>query len=71
MSANQPRARNNDGARAVFVSEGLQKFVLPERLGAGRFEKIGFAGAHWVAQFVGSLDGRLARPRPASRGIAQ
>jgi uncharacterized membrane protein YphA (DoxX/SURF4 family) len=41
---------------AVFVSEGLQKFLFPEQLGAGRFEKIGFAGAHWLAPLVGSFE---------------
>jgi uncharacterized membrane protein YphA (DoxX/SURF4 family) len=41
---------------AVFVSEGLQKFLFPEQLGSGRFEKIGFAGAHWLAPFVGSFE---------------
>jgi uncharacterized membrane protein YphA (DoxX/SURF4 family) len=41
---------------AVFVSEGLQKFLFPEQLGAGRFERIGFAGAHWLAPFVASFE---------------
>jgi uncharacterized membrane protein YphA (DoxX/SURF4 family) len=41
---------------AVFVSEGLQKFLFPEQLGSGRFEKIGFAGAHCLAPFVGSFE---------------
>jgi putative oxidoreductase len=27
----------------VFLSEGIQKFIFPELLGPGRFEKIGFA----------------------------
>ena len=41
---------------AVFLSEGLQKFLLPAELGSGRFEKIGFAGADWLAPFVGSFE---------------
>ncbi|HEX5066584.1 MAG TPA: DoxX family protein [Myxococcota bacterium] len=40
----------------VFVSEGLQKFLFPDQLGVGRFEKIGFAGAHWLAPFVGTFE---------------
>ena len=30
----------------IFLSEGIQKFVFPESLGAGRFEKIGIPYAH-------------------------
>jgi uncharacterized membrane protein YphA (DoxX/SURF4 family) len=41
---------------AVFVSEGLQKFLFPEQLGSGRFEKIGFESAHLLAPFVGSFE---------------
>ncbi|HVP31738.1 MAG TPA: DoxX family protein [Myxococcota bacterium] len=41
---------------AVFLSEGLQKFLFPEQLGSGRFEKIGFASAHLLAPFVGSFE---------------
>lgn len=41
---------------AVFLSEGLQKFLLPETIGAGRFAKIGFAAPHLVAPFVGSFE---------------
>jgi putative oxidoreductase len=41
---------------AVFLSEGLQKFLLPEALGASRFAKIGFAAPHVVAPFVGSFE---------------
>jgi putative oxidoreductase len=34
---------------AVFLTEGIQKFLFPETLGAGRFEKIGFANpAFWA-----------------------
>lgn len=34
-------------AGAVFLSEGIQKFLFADKLGAGRFEKIGF----WEASF--------------------
>lgn len=42
-------------AGAVFVSEGLQKFLFPEQLGSGCFEKDRFAGAHQLASFVGTF----------------
>ena len=33
----------------VFVSEGIQKFLFPEQVGTGRFEKIGFSDpAFWA-----------------------
>lgn len=32
----------------VFVAEGLQKFVIPQLLGSGRFASIGVA-CHWRA----------------------
>lgn len=41
---------------AVFVSEGVQKFLFPEQLGAGRFEGIGFAHPQLLAPFVGSFE---------------
>jgi putative oxidoreductase len=37
---------------AVFLSEGLQKFIFPEALGPGRFAKIGFAMPVFTAYFV-------------------
>jgi uncharacterized membrane protein YphA (DoxX/SURF4 family) len=37
---------------AVFVSEGIQKFLFPVALGAGRFAKIGFPSPAWVATGV-------------------
>jgi uncharacterized membrane protein YphA (DoxX/SURF4 family) len=37
---------------AVFLSEGIQKFLYPESIGAGRFEKIGFASPEFTAAFV-------------------
>jgi uncharacterized membrane protein YphA (DoxX/SURF4 family) len=40
----------------VFLSEGLQKFLFPESVGAGRFARIGFPQAEFVASFVGSFE---------------
>ncbi len=36
----------------VFLSEGIQKFLFPETVGAGRFEKIGFANPEAMATLV-------------------
>lgn len=41
---------------AVFLSEGIQKFIDPANVGAGRFEKIGFPNPSFVAQFVGGFE---------------
>jgi len=40
----------------VFLSEGIQKFLIPELVGAGRFEKIGFANPEFLAEFVASFE---------------
>lgn len=40
----------------IFLSEGIQKFLYPGDLGAGRFAKMGFAGAEWLAPFVGCFE---------------
>ena len=40
----------------VFLSEGIQKFLFPELVGAGRFEKIGFANPEFSAAFVASFE---------------
>ena len=40
----------------VFLSEGIQKFLFPELIGAGRFEKIGFANPEFLASFVASFE---------------
>jgi putative oxidoreductase len=40
----------------VFLSEGIQKFLFPELIGAGRFEKIGFAHSEFLASFVASFE---------------
>jgi putative oxidoreductase len=36
----------------VFLSEGIQKFLYPEIVGVGRFEKIGFENPEFWAYFV-------------------
>ena len=41
---------------AVFLSEGIQKFLFAEQLGAGRFAKIGLPAAHFFGPFVGSFE---------------
>jgi putative oxidoreductase len=38
---------------AVFLSEGIQKFLFPDSRGAGRFVKIGIAAPEIMAPFVG------------------
>src|ERR1051325_916482 len=38
---------------AVFLSEGIQKFLFPKDLGVGRFIKIGIPAPQVVAPFVG------------------
>jgi putative oxidoreductase len=40
----------------VFLSEGIQKFLFPAALGAGRFEKIGIPWPHGMAPFVGVVE---------------
>ena len=40
----------------VFVSEGIQKFLFPAQLGAGRFEKIGIPSPHLMAPVVGTFE---------------
>jgi len=39
-------------AGLVFLSEGIQKLLFPETLGAARFERIGFANPEFLAAFV-------------------
>ena len=41
---------------AVFLSEGIQKFLYPAALGAGRFEKMGFEAAEYLAPMVGTFE---------------
>jgi putative oxidoreductase len=40
----------------VFLSEGIQKFLLPEVRGAGRFEKIGLPSPDFLGSFVGTFE---------------
>lgn len=40
----------------VFVSEGIQKYIYPAQVGAGRFEKIGFPNPAFWAHVTGSLE---------------
>jgi uncharacterized membrane protein YphA (DoxX/SURF4 family) len=41
---------------AVFVSEGIQKFLEPASLGAGRFAKIGIPSPDVMGPFVGAVE---------------
>ena len=41
---------------AVFLSEGIQKFLFPAALGVGRFVKIGIAAPSLTAPFVGAVE---------------
>jgi putative oxidoreductase len=41
---------------AVFLSEGIQKFLFPAELGAGRFAKIGIPWPQVTGPFVGTLE---------------
>jgi len=40
----------------VFASEGIQKFLYPEALGAGRFAKIGIPAPEVMGPFVGVIE---------------
>ena len=40
----------------IFLSEGIQKFLFPELLGTGRFEKIGFNDPAFWAYFTGTFE---------------
>jgi putative oxidoreductase len=42
--------------RAIFLSEGVQKFLFPEALGPGRFLEIGIPAPHLMVPFVGGLE---------------
>lgn len=43
-------------AGSVFLSEGIQKFIYPEELGAGRFTKIGIPSPEIMGPFVGGCE---------------
>ena len=40
----------------VFLSEGIQKFLFAESLGAGRFANIGLPNPEFLGPFVGSFE---------------
>ena len=40
----------------VFLSEGIQKFLYPQALGAGRFAKIGIPAPGFFGPFVGAVE---------------
>jgi uncharacterized membrane protein YphA (DoxX/SURF4 family) len=41
---------------AIFLSEGIQKFLFPGALGVGRFTKIGIPAPEIMAPFVGVME---------------
>jgi uncharacterized membrane protein YphA (DoxX/SURF4 family) len=41
---------------AVFLSEGIQKFLFPDQLGAGRFLTIGLPSPEILGPFVGGFE---------------
>jgi uncharacterized membrane protein YphA (DoxX/SURF4 family) len=41
---------------AIFLSEGIQKFLFPDALGVGRFIKIGILAPEFMAPFVAILE---------------
>jgi putative oxidoreductase len=41
---------------AVFLTEGIQKFLFPDALGVGRFAKIGIPAPAVTAPFVGGVE---------------
>ncbi|MBA2328818.1 MAG: DoxX family protein [Flavisolibacter sp.] len=41
---------------AVFLSEGIQKFLFADKLGAGRFTKIGLTHPEFLGPFVGLFE---------------
>ncbi len=40
----------------VFLTEGIQKFLFPDDLAAGRFAKIGIPAPHVMGPFVGAVE---------------
>ena len=40
----------------VFLSEGIQKFLFPDELAAGRFAKIGLPNPEFLGPFVGTFE---------------
>jgi len=41
---------------AVFLTEGIQKFLFPNEVGAGRFARIGIPSPDLMAPFVGVVE---------------
>lgn len=41
---------------AIFLSEGIQKFLFPDDVGAGRFAKIGIPNPDVMGPFVGAVE---------------
>jgi putative oxidoreductase len=41
---------------AIFLSEGIQKFLYPDDIGAGRFAKIGIPNPELMGPFVGVVE---------------
>jgi len=41
---------------AVFLSEGIQKFIFPAIRGVGRFESIGLPSPEFLGPFVGTFE---------------
>jgi putative oxidoreductase len=41
---------------AIFLSEGIQKFLFPNELGAGRFVRIGIPAPEVMGPFVGTVE---------------
>jgi len=41
---------------AVFLSEGIQKFLFADELGSGRFAKIGLPNPDFLGPFVGTFE---------------
>lgn len=41
---------------AVFLSEGIQKFLFPAVRGVGRFERMGFPSPDFFSSFVGIFE---------------
>ncbi|MFI5385052.1 MAG: DoxX family protein [Fimbriimonadales bacterium] len=41
---------------AVFLSEGIQKYIDPAGVGEGRFAKIGFSHPEFTAHFAGAFE---------------
>lgn len=41
---------------AVFLSEGIQKFLFADSLGSGRFAKIGLPDPEFLGPFVGAFE---------------